>query len=117
MKTDPGRKASAAEASKAYAEAAGILREIWNRNLPAAGDYVRANPPSPEGIARLAFLALELVTEPRAQRAARMRAAFAAEWHALTTKPPHNRAAVLANRFGWTATYARKIARELCLRK
>jgi hypothetical protein len=120
MSDRAGRRATAEEAQKAYAEAAAVLAAIWNLNLVPAAAQVRERLEhgelSAEGIARLAFLALDLKTMPRAQRAARMHAAFAAAWNASQLEE-HNKAAALAPQFGWNAGYARRLAAKLGLRE
>lgn len=113
---DPGPRATSEQAQKAFAEASEALTQIWRLNLPWAAERIRPLQLSAEGIARLAFLALDLVTEPRARRTARKHAAFSAEWQA-STLPERNRAAALAKKFEYTPKQARLLARRLGLRK
>jgi hypothetical protein len=64
-KSTPGPKASPARAQKASAEAFELLRALFPFNLPRAAQYVRDNPPSPDAIATIAFLAYDVFTRER----------------------------------------------------
>lgn len=63
---DPGPPASPEQGYKAELEAHNLLEAILPLNIPAAANYIRKNPPSPEAIAKLAFYAYDYLTSERA---------------------------------------------------
>jgi hypothetical protein len=70
-KSTSGPRASPARAQKANAEAFELLRVLLPFNLPRAAEYIRDNPPSPDAIVTIAFLAYDVLTRERERANAR----------------------------------------------
>lgn len=66
------RKATPEEASRSNTEAKALLEKLWPMNLPAAIEWLRANPPSPEAVASLAWIAHNAIAQLKQQQRGKM---------------------------------------------